>query len=407
MSCNKLGIYFMTAIVANIIRPQMDANFTALPNTLLDFGRHVDLKPRDVTILNYLLSKPAQWKLRARDIANGTNISEGTVRAGLKVLQKLGFASYTREKTGVTNWEIKVPEYLVSPATKPYIKKPHVVKPHVENAHVILKNEIPLTKNEKTTNSVVVESVAEQKPIDYINEPTPEIVATPVEEIAPVITTPDVVEFDINELQPVEKKSVEKILSKIEPTAQTAVIGVFKSALKKGTVKSPVAYAAMLVKKSQSGELNVPTVEEKVNAPIGANDEKEKRADKIRRVFAKHSEKIKQQLITEGHIIIDNDTVTKSEFEELGLVEKGARTISGGRNVPYSEMLEMAKQEPETEQPKRRASTLDNVPHDMSEIAPKPLTEKEIAARQKIIELEMQLRASGQWVEPNLVEMAF
>ena len=41
---------------ANIIRPQVTDNFTDLPNELLGFGRNIQgLKPRDSSVLNYLL----------------------------------------------------------------------------------------------------------------------------------------------------------------------------------------------------------------------------------------------------------------------------------------------------------------------------------------------------------------
>ena len=46
-------------MTTNIIKPAVTTNFTVLPNQLLGFGRHVQgLKPRDSSVLNYLLSNP-------------------------------------------------------------------------------------------------------------------------------------------------------------------------------------------------------------------------------------------------------------------------------------------------------------------------------------------------------------
>lgn len=389
--------------------------------------RETDLK--DWAILEFISKFEANPRARKRDDKTWINFnhlmneleclnirSKSAISARLKKLVNLSLIStYQTGKDDGFRLYIKTNE-LYKEVVNFFASSVHEKEQGVrEKEQGVLQNEHSINNHHQTSiiqkqqTSVVVDTVKNQQPIDYINEPTSEIIIeekTIETEISPIGAKPESVEFDISELQPIEKKSVEKILSKIEPSAQNAVISVFKSALKKGIVKSPVAYAATLVKKSQNGELEI-TIEEKEIAPIGANDIKEKRADKICRIFAKHSERIKQQLVIDGHIIIDNETVTKSEFEELGLVEKGTQTISGGRKLSLSELLEIAKQqECEPVQPIRRASKLDNTPHDMSEIVPKPLTEKEISVRQKILELEMQLRENGQWIEPNLVEMA-
>lgn len=232
-------------ITANIIRPQVDSNFTALPNSLYELARHVNgLKPRDISVLNYLLSKPAQWKLQSKDISNALNICERTVRDALKVLQYHGFASYTREKTGATNWKISVPENLYSQAIKPQCKKPNGEKPHGEKCNAILKNEIPLTKNEITTNVAVSNDFVEKEK---------EV------EIAPIGAIHNLIEFDINELTTVETETVKKELSSVEPTEQLKIVTILKEALAKKNVKSPIGYAKTLIKLSQAGNLESPT----------------------------------------------------------------------------------------------------------------------------------------------------
>lgn len=229
-------------ITANIIRPQVESNFTALPNSLYELARHVDgLKPRDISVLNYLLSKPAQWKLQSKDISNALNICERTVRDALKVLQYHGFASYTREKTGETNWKISVPENLYSQAIKPQCKKPNGEKPHGEKCNAILKNKTSLTKKEKATNVTVSN--------DFVKKA----------ENAPIGSTHDLIKIDINELTPVETEIVKKELSSVEPTEQLKIVTILKEALAKKNVKSPVAYTKKLIQLSRVGNLESPT----------------------------------------------------------------------------------------------------------------------------------------------------
>jgi DNA-binding CsgD family transcriptional regulator len=135
---------------ANIIRPQVTDNFTALPNEILGFGRNIQgLKPRDSSVLNYLLSKPPHWKVRANDIARGVNISINTVYAALTKLQKLGIASFTRDKFGYTHWVISLHTTLSTP-----VSTPHTKKPREEFCDVLTNNNL-LEINKKTTASRV------------------------------------------------------------------------------------------------------------------------------------------------------------------------------------------------------------------------------------------------------------
>jgi len=123
---------------ANIVRPTCTENFTVLPNFLFDFNRHFeDLKPRDSCVLNYLLTKPATWKLRTKDIANALNICERTAYKALKKLQDLEFARYERESSGHTNWFIALPETASTPPKSPYSKKSDGILPDGKIDHVL------------------------------------------------------------------------------------------------------------------------------------------------------------------------------------------------------------------------------------------------------------------------------
>lgn len=85
---------------------------TDIPEQLVNFGQHYpDLKPRDVAVLMYLLSRPTVKFVKSNEeIAKATNMGVSTVARSLRVLQKNGFASYARFANGQTEWTIKIPE---------------------------------------------------------------------------------------------------------------------------------------------------------------------------------------------------------------------------------------------------------------------------------------------------------
>jgi len=147
---------------ASIYRPSLESliqdkiPFTALPNSLIHHGE-LGLKPRDASVLNYLLSKPAQWNICPAAIAHALYISVSTVKRALSFLVKLGFAGYQRFADGHTKWFVKLPD------EKPQYQKPHRAKPERVNESVLIKND-KLESNKETTNS---DSVSLP---DYINE---------------------------------------------------------------------------------------------------------------------------------------------------------------------------------------------------------------------------------------------
>lgn len=388
--------------VANIIRPEIEANYWTKPNSLSEYARHTNLKARDIVVLDYLLSKPSKWKVRAVDIVNGVGFCERTVRTALRALMAEGFATYTRGRNGVTDWTISVPENLLGADLKPCGKNYRGNSYRGKNCTDIIKNEIPLTKNEKETTAVA----ACEPVIDYINEPTPVIES---KEIAPIGATQKIeeqekIEIDLpKQLTPIEKTAVKKVISKLETPAMTAVLNIFRKHVAAGSVKSPVAYAASLVKKVNSGEIDVT----ENSAPIGATEiaqPVESRADKICKIFAKNETQIRADLKNNGYFLMGYETVTKSEFEELGLIERASKTISGGKKLSFSEMMKIATEKAdEIEQKRIRQTIFDNTAHEMEEIKPVPMTEKEIAAREQIAQLEARLKASGGWVEPSVL----
>ena len=294
---------------ANIIRPELTANFTALPNQLLGFGRHLQgLKPRDSAVLNYLLSKPAHWKIRATDIARGVNISINTVYAALTTLQKLGIASFTRDKFGHTRWVISLHTTLSSPVSTPHTKKPR------EEFCGVLTNNQSLEKKKKTTASSADFEV-EPPPIFTQKEAEPS--ATIAEkntsscaEAEEMMTLPE----QLSEIEKqVAKKSIQK--AKLDSVAYSVVLMALKTALSAGHVRSPIAYLNGLINKAKDGSLDVSQYRNH-QAPIN-------RREAITQLFTKHGETICLDIVTNGMIKMDSlGYVTYDEVKQMGLLNE-------------------------------------------------------------------------------------
>jgi hypothetical protein len=152
---------------ATIYRPSLESMiqekipFTALPNSLIHHGE-LGLKPRDASVLNYLLSKPASWNICPAAIANALYISVSTVRRALTYLVKLGIAGYSRFADGSTKWFVKLPDDF---SPKPQHQKPHGRKPQVQDGCVLKQNDLLEMNNETTNNGSVVVSLP-----DYVNQ---------------------------------------------------------------------------------------------------------------------------------------------------------------------------------------------------------------------------------------------
>jgi hypothetical protein len=306
---------------ANIVRPICAENFTTLPNFLFDFNRNFDdLKPRDSAALNYLLTKPPMWKLRAQDIATAINVCERTAYKALRKLQDVGFARYERESSGRTNWFIAVPESVAKPAKSPHRKKSDGILPDGKNVAALTKNEESLvkteqsvTKKEKTTDDVAEISVEKF---------SPEIAET----VIPVSVAPihySEIAVDIAEFTPQQKIIAQKSLSKVALATQLVILMMLKVALSKGAIKSPLAYLNSLINKAIAGELDVSRAAElkKQTAPPLS------REAKIRNLFAEHGEKIKIELVANNSIFLKGEgSISKSEFEKLDLIKIVTKT---------------------------------------------------------------------------------
>jgi DNA-binding CsgD family transcriptional regulator len=289
---------------ANIIRPQVTDNFTALPNQLLGFGRNIQgLKPRDSSVLNYLLSKPLHWKVRANDIARGVNISINTVYAALTKLQKLGIASFTRDKFGYTHWVISLHTTLSTP-----VSTPHTKKPREEFCDVLTNNNL-LEINKKTTASRVnLEKKEEALTATIADNRT--IHSELVDES---LVLPE----QLSEIEKqVAKKSIKK--ANLDSVTYSVILMALKTALSSGNVRSPVAYLNGLINKAKDGSLDVSQYNENKaqKAPIN-------RGEEITQLFARHEEKIRLDIVTNGFIKTHSlGYVNYDEVKKLGLINE-------------------------------------------------------------------------------------
>ena len=339
----------MTTI--NIIRPEVTDNFTALPNQLLGYGRHLKgLKPRDSAVLNYLLSKPPHWKIIAKEITLALNISINTVYAALTVLQRLGIASYTRDKYGHTRWLVSVASNLYSPVIPPHTKIPHQeiceVLENNDKSEIIIKtttrcvsegdlgvsdttndyiNEPQITPAELIGKSVLVtleiEKIAEPEIINEksVVSETVETATAAVETVVEtsVANTPAEIELP-EQLTEVEKLAAKKSITKadLDTTTYAVIMLALKAALTTGGIRSPIAYLNGLINKAKEGTLDASNYNRLQASKCQLN-----RSDEIKNLFAKHGESILLELVTNGSVHVKSlGLIQYDEVKKLGLV---------------------------------------------------------------------------------------
>ena len=231
------------------------------------------------------------------------------------------------------------------------------------------------------------------KTSSFIDISDVEIVA--VQEVQQPIDTK--INIDIFKFNDKDKQLAQNALAKVPEATQRIILDMFKPALAKGDIKYPVRYLNSLVSKFLSGDLDT-TAFDNVPAPNNKN----RRTEIIKQAFAKHTDEFKAKIAQDGFVIIKGEgTVTQSEFEALGLIEKAPRT--GTKSMSLSELMAQAeeKEKLRQEQQELLQKNSPKTPQSMADIPAVPMSEKEIAARQKILELEAQLIASGEFVGVN------
>jgi plasmid replication initiation protein len=206
------------------------------------------------------------------------------------------------------------------------------------------------------------------------------------------------IHFDFSQFNDKDKQLAKNALAKVPEATQRIILDMFKSALAKRDIKHPLRYLNSLVSKSLSGDLDTTAFE---NTPAPSNQNR--RADKIKQTFAKHTDEIKAKLADDGHIFIQGEgTVSKSEFEALGLIEKVSR--KGDKSISLSDLMAKAEEQENLRKEQalaQKKAKREKQPKTIADIPVAPMSEKEMAARQKILELEAQLIAAGEFVGIN------
>jgi hypothetical protein len=213
------------------------------------------------------------------------------------------------------------------------------------------------------------------------------------------------INIDIFQFNDKDKQLAQNALAKVPEATQRIILDMFKSALANRDIKSPLRYLNSLVSKSLSGDLDI-TAFENVPTPSNHFEKQNRRADKIKQTFAKHTDEIKAKLADDGHVFIQGEgTITQSEFEALGLIDKAPRT--GTKSISLSDLMDKAqvqenlRKEKEITQKKVKRENDAKQPKNVADIPVSPMSEKEVAARQKILELEAELIAAGEFTGVN------
>ena len=296
----------------NITRPSVTENYTVLPNDILNFGRHIQgLKPRDSAVLNYLLSRPPHWKLRANDIAHAINVSINTVYAALAKLRQLGFASFTRDKTGHTFWIISLHQALSSPVSTPHTKKPREV--FCDD----LINTESLVNNKTTTSCVYFEE--KSLDIDIINSTESASVLESAQEVNQLLDEIELPIELVSRLSEIEqvlaKKTIRK--SQVDHSTYNLILIALKSALSTDTVRSPLAYLNSLISKAKNGSLHVPNS----NNANSSNKAPTQRKEVISDLISKYGDKLLSDIVYRGFITNEKlGYMSYDELKKLGLI---------------------------------------------------------------------------------------
>ncbi len=135
-------------LMQTIFRTIPTSHFIQLSNRHISNGMHSD----DKNVLNHLLSKPENWRLRVNEICKTLVLSEYKVRKALKRLRIAGYVFMERLRGGFTRWfiysEPKAETQSISPVTP--VLMPHVEKSHVNNLDVlVIKKETEILKEQQ------------------------------------------------------------------------------------------------------------------------------------------------------------------------------------------------------------------------------------------------------------------
>lgn len=204
------------------------SHFTVISNGLIDST----LNPVAKAVLQYLISKPKDWRLNKQAIKKTLGLSAYATQKAINILRNLGYLIFERLKSGHGVWKVfDTPQTL--------LVEPSFEIPTLDIQPVLTKtNQLPNTQYnnqasavDQAEKNVVVIAGAE-------NEPPP-------------IPLPET-------LKGSQAKAAGKLLSNVSPEQIIAILAIFNTAVKAKKVNNPVGYLHSLVKAAQNGTLTAP-----------------------------------------------------------------------------------------------------------------------------------------------------
>ena len=308
--------------------PVPDFGFTTLPNALFECLTY-NLKPRDLAVLNYLLTKQTGWKVNVSNVARHCCICKNTVYAALKVLQKRGIAWWRRLKTGKTEWFIRLPELPTTPVVEPDTKKPHPKMPHPKFYGVLTNN-----KKETIIKKTTTDLAPENQPIyeEIVVVPCEEKVITAEQATDSFKPVPDVTVLEKMDAE--DKQAALNALKKVpDTTTQAALLFRLNKAITSGVIQqTALVYLYSLIGKAKNGSFDVrselivmkkaqqTTQAQASTPPKPPRDDKAERLALLRKLVIKHPEAITKAKEQGCWHIGGYSIFIRKDFEEAGLI---------------------------------------------------------------------------------------
>ncbi len=138
-----------------IIRVEKQGNFVSIDKTCIEDSR---LSYKAKGLHTYLMSRPDNWKPILAQLSNVSTDKQGSVRSGMKELEKYGYIVRRpiKDNGKIVDWEHTVYEKPQKPSMSPVVSFPQVETPQVEIPQV---GNCTLINNDVINNEVIKNEV--------------------------------------------------------------------------------------------------------------------------------------------------------------------------------------------------------------------------------------------------------